>query len=112
MSMKLKIFSTALLLLILGSIVSCNKVDFNYPPGTVGHSSIIYFPSVKITGSQIISIVEGGTYTDPGATATLAGASVPYTVSPTVDVNTPGVYTLTYSAQNPQGYSATDWRME
>jgi Domain of unknown function (DUF5011) len=95
---------------ILSVLFSCNKHDFNYPEGTVGISKIVYFPSVTIKGDRLMIINMGSTFTDPGAEATLNGASVQYTTSGSVDVNTPGIYDLTYSASNPQGYSASDWR--
>lgn len=102
---RIYIFSFFLLIFI-----SCNKKDFNYPAGTVGHSSIVYFPAVSIKGDRLIIIQQGGTYTDPGVTATLNGKDVTATPSTTVDPNTPGIYNITYTATNQQGYSASDWR--
>jgi len=58
-----------------------------------------------------MAVTEGGTYTDGGATATLNGASTDFTTDGSVDVSTPGIYTLIYTAKNAQGFSATDWRM-
>lgn len=96
----------------LGIFASCNKTDFNYPEGTVGKSKIIYFPAIAIKGDKITSVVEGTAYTDPGATATLNGADVQFTTSTTITASTaPGVYTISYSASNPQGYSASDFRI-
>jgi Domain of unknown function (DUF5011) len=107
--MKIKI------ILVLGiatlANASCNKgSDFNYPAGTVGISKIIYFPAVSIIGNRLIIIAQGSAYTDPGVTSTLAGANVTPTITGTVDPTTPGVYVINYSASNPQGYSASDWR--
>lgn len=101
------IFISALITIFL---FACNKTDFDYPPDTVGSSKIIYFPSVTINGERLIIINEGSTYTDPGADAQLNGAPVQYTTTGTVDPTTPGVYDITYTASNPQGFSASDWR--
>lgn len=108
--MKIRFFLVILFVVIIS--VSCNKSDnFNYPPGTVGISKIIYFPIISIKGDRFISIVQGSTYTDPGVNATLNGQSTTYTTSATVDASTPGIYTLIYTAVNSEGYSASDWRM-
>ncbi|HTS44079.1 MAG TPA: immunoglobulin-like domain-containing protein [Puia sp.] len=106
----MKIISLSFFLLALTFLYSCEKTDFNYPPGTVGISKIIYFPSVSINGERLIIMDQGGAFTDPGATAILNGQSVQYTTTGTVDPSTPGVYGLQYTATNPEGYSASDWR--
>ncbi len=54
----------------------------------------------------------GVAYTDAGATATDAlGNSVSVTTSGSVDVNTPGTYTITYSATDAAGKTTTATRM-
>ena len=114
--MKIKII--AIPVFVIGSIFlnsSCNKKDnFNYPPGTVGISKIVYFPSVSTKGTKFFTLIQGATFTDPGVTATLNGDSTAYTTTSSpaaLDPGTPGVYTLTYTAMNPQGFTASDWRM-
>lgn len=109
--MKLK--SIILSLLVIVAMSACKKSDdFNYPAGTVGISKIIYYPIIKIKGDKIIPVTQGSAFTDPGATAVLNGATISYTTSKTIDATTtPGVYTVYYTAQNPQGYSASDWRI-
>ena len=52
-------------------------------------------PVITLTGLASVSHELGATYTDAGATAD-GGETV--TTSGTVNVNTAGVYTLTYSA--------------
>ncbi len=86
---------------------SCNKDNFNYPPGTVGISKITYFPVITVKGALYYPIAKGTAYTDPGVTATGGGASIPVVTTGTVNVNTPGVYTLTYTATNSDGFPAT-----
>jgi hypothetical protein len=109
--MKLKIISLISCLLAICILFSCNKHDFNYPEGTVGISKIVSFPTVSTIGSHLVIIDQGSTYSDSGATATVNGTTVQFTVSGSVDATTPGVYMLNYSAQStPPGYSASDWR--
>jgi hypothetical protein len=101
-----------LTIIVLATIAlfSCNKTDFDYPAGTVGRSKILYYPAVTTQGQRLLVINQGSTFTDPGVTATLNGQPVQYTTSGTVNTAVPGVYNLTYSARNEQGYSASDWR--
>ncbi len=100
-------------LISMVTMLSCNKKDdFNYPAGKVGSSTLVFFPSITINGSNIMSISKGGTFTDPGATAILGTTSVPYTTSMTIGLTTAvGVYTIIYTASNAQGNTATAWRM-
>jgi hypothetical protein len=108
--MKIKISLILLIAIIAGA--SCNKSsNFNYPAGTVGISKIVYFPELQLTGDNVVSVVMAATYTDPGATATINGQSVTTTTSGTVNTSQVGLYFLTYSASNPQGYSATAQRL-
>lgn len=56
-------------------------------------------PVITLSGPNPMQVECHTAFTDPGATATDACAgSVPVTVSGSVDPNTPGTYTLTYSA--------------
>jgi hypothetical protein len=103
-------FSSLIVLILAGFAFSCSKDNFNYPPDTVGSSKIIYFPVVATIGSRTMYIKEGDSYTDSGATAILNNADITYTTDGTVDPSTPGVYNITYTAVNAQGYSASDWR--
>jgi hypothetical protein len=101
----MRLFLIACTLLLLGS---CNKEpDFNYPPGTVGISRITVFPTLTLKGSNIIVVPKGGTFTDPGVTAKEGATDIQYTTSGTVNVNTPGVYQITYTAFNKDNFSAT-----
>ena len=103
--MKIKIF---LLTLITISILSCNKKDnFNYPAGTVGISRITNFPILTLKGSSLVLVAKGGTYAEAGVTAKEGTTDLTYTTSGSVNVNTAGVYTLTYSAVNKDGFSAS-----
>jgi hypothetical protein len=91
--------------------IACNKDNFNYPPDTVGISKIIYFPTISIKGDKYIIFQQNAPFVDPGATATLTGKDISFTVTPsTINTAVPGVYQLTYSAVNAQGFAATDTR--
>lgn len=95
----------------LTALVSCNKEDdFDYAQDTVGHSRVTYFPVVTVKGPAFIPIAMGSTYTDPGVTATEAGANIAVTTSGTVNTGVPGVYSLTYTAVNKDGFPATGSR--
>jgi Domain of unknown function (DUF5011) len=92
-------------------LFSCNKEDFNYPEGHVGSSRITYFPELTLNGSPGISVVVGNTFTDPGAKATANGADIPVTVSGTVNTSQDGIYFITYTATNSDGFSASTQRV-
>ena len=106
----MKIKNLVLSFFAVAALASCKKDNFNYPEGTVGVSKIIYFPTIAIKGDHLIIINQGATFTDPGVTATLAGAAAQYTTSTTVTTTTGGIFNIVYTASNAQGYKATDWR--
>lgn len=107
----MKITSILFFLIAMATSFSCNKKDdFNYPPGKVGISKITYFALLSLSGDQYMSVVQGQSFTDPGCTATVNGASVPVTTSGSVDINTVGLYVVTYSAVNADGYAASTSR--
>jgi hypothetical protein len=64
-------------------------------------------PTITITGDNPATVELGGTYTDAGATATDASGPVDVVSSGTVDPDTVGTYTITYSATDPSGNEAT-----
>ncbi|MFI5185310.1 MAG: immunoglobulin-like domain-containing protein [Chitinophagales bacterium] len=108
----MKISSISVSVLIVIVLLSCNKTDFNYPAGMVGISKIVYFPSIQINGDKIAAVNEGISYTDPGATAILNGTAVQYTTSITITSTTsPGIYVVNYTAANPEGFTASDFRI-
>ncbi len=56
-------------------------------------------PTITLNGNPQVTIECGSPFTDPGANASVScGGSVPVTVSGSVDHQTPGIYTLTYTA--------------
>ena len=65
-------------------------------------------PTITLNGDAQMSIECGTPFTDPGATATVCGNSIAVTTSGTVDIHTPGTYSITYSATaNGQTAEAT-----
>lgn len=108
----MKYFKLSLLILILSlPFAGCEKTEDVVSTDTeVGHSKIVYFPSIEINGEHLITVLQGGAFTDPGATALLNGQPAQYTVQGSVNTAVPGVYELSYEAKNPQGFSATDFR--
>lgn len=95
------------LILAFVIISACNKEKINNTDTKVGISRVTFFPSLTLNGSDYVAVNMGDTYTDPGATATVGGADVPVTIDGTVDINEPGVYAITYSAKNSDGFSAS-----
>src|SRR5206468_492834 len=63
-------------------------------------------PVVSLAGGDVTLECHGPAFSDPGASASDACAgSLAVSVSGSVDVNTVGDYTLTYSATDPSGNS-------
>jgi hypothetical protein len=91
-------------------LISCNKTDYNYPEGTVAGSRITNFPLLSIKGERLMTVKVGDAYTEPGVDATEGGATIPYTTDGAVNTAVPAVYTLTYSAVNKDGFSASVFR--
>lgn len=98
------------LLIALVAISACNKDKINNTDTKVGISRVTFFPTLTVTGDDYITVAMGGTYTDAGATAIAGGASVPVTVGGAVNTGVPGVYTLTYTATNSDGFNASATR--
>ncbi len=100
------------LTIVLFSVIlaSCNKDSFNYKPGYVGISKITTYPIITVTGAAYVAVPKGGTYTDPGVTATAGSASVKVVTTGTPNTNAVGVYLVTYTATNTDGFSATSSR--
>ncbi len=89
------------ILLALGIVVADNITeDTPIPPDTV-------FPVITILGDNPATVELGGTYTDAGATSD-GGETV--SSSGSVDTNTVGTYTITYSATDAAGNTSTATR--
>ena len=64
-------------------------------------------PVVTISGVSPVTVELGDTYTDAGATATDLSGTIEVVTSGTVDTDTVGEYTLTYTATDASGNSGT-----
>lgn len=75
-------------------------------------STITYFVTFELEGDLTMSIPVGEGYTEPGYTAMEGEENVTENVviDGAVDADAPGVYTLTYSAVNQDGFSASTER--
>ena len=92
------------------SFVGCKKDEVIETETQVGHSKVVFFPSIEIKGEHLIILQQGGTYTEAGATAVLNGQPTQFTTNGTVNTANAGVYNLVYEAKNPEGFGATDFR--
>ena len=98
-------------LLILAAVIpfaSCEKTEKpDNTPDRVGISRVTYFPTFTMSGAKYISIVKGGSFTDPGVTAKEGTADLQVTKTGTVNTNTVGVYDIVYSATNKDGFTSS-----
>lgn len=98
------------ILIVLFAVAGCNKDNFVDNEQQVGSSKVTYFAEITIKGDEYLSLVKGDSYTDAGATATEKGQSITVSASGTVKTNEPGLYTITYSAINKDGFAAKKTR--
>ncbi len=89
--MKNKLLILSLLLAIFSA---CNKDSITANDKQVGESTVTYYVVMTLKGPDVMSVVKGTPFTDPGAEATENGVPVTYTTSGSVDVSTPGLYVL------------------
>lgn len=83
----------------------CEKDD-----ETANVSFVTTYPVVNVIGEQWEVLQVGEAFTDSGATAFEGETSIEYTTSGSVDTNVPGVYVLTYTAVNQEGFTAFNRR--
>ncbi len=68
-------------------------------------------PVITLEGDATVNLTVGGPWTDPGASATdLQSVEVTNDSATTFDINTPGTYTITYTATDASGNTATTTR--
>jgi hypothetical protein len=108
---KLIIFSFLAVALLLG----CNKADFVDNAQHVGISTVTYYVTFDLTGGTTLVIPKGNPYVEPGfvatevdwATQAVKTVTNKVKVTGTVDGNQVGLYTLTYSAVNADGFTSS-----
>ena len=69
-------------------------------------SRVTVFPELTLNGDATIFHIAGTTFNDPGANATVGGAPIEFATNSNLDTNTPGVYSISYSAFNDDGFEA------
>ncbi len=81
------------------------------PNGTGGTNVDASAPVITLNGANPMSVTLGGTYTEPGATATDAiDGTRAVLVAGTVNTNALGTYTITYTSSDNSGNIATATR--
>lgn len=103
MKKNILFFCSSLTLLI----VACNKNDIHNTDEEVGISRVTHFPELTLKGDKYTNVVLGTAFTDPGITAKEGSADIMYATTGSVNTNVPGVYKLTYSAVNKDGFPAS-----
>src|SRR5215813_10814190 len=103
--MKKNIFSLLALSALL--FVACNKYDVHNTDDQVGNSRVTHFPVLTLKGDQYLLVALGTTFMDPGISAKEGPADITYTTSGSVNANAEGIYTLTYTAVNKDGFPAS-----
>lgn len=73
-----------------------------------GLTGITYYPVITLQGDSYMVIDKGSAFADPGFTAELNGEdySSEVSVSSNVDTSKSGIYNVSYSATNEDGFSA------
>lgn len=102
---KIFIYSLMLGMSVLG-LTSCN--DDN---DQLTDSRITYYVDLDMQGDAFVQLPIGTSYSDAGCKATENGEDVTSKIvtsgADAVDVNTAGLYTITYSATNKDGFPAS-----
>ena len=105
--MKKNIYFTMLFALCALVLTSCSK-------DSEGLSKIIEYPRISIQGDLFYVSPLGQPFVDPGCTAEYNGSdytsNLVITGADKIDINTAGLYTVTYSATSPDGYSWSESR--
>jgi len=88
-------------------LVACNKTSIHNTDEKIGISRVTFFPVLTLNGERYTTIAVGSGFTDPGIVAKEGSADIMYTKSGSVNTNVPGVYTVTYTAVNRDGFPAS-----
>ncbi|MDD2292608.1 MAG: DUF5012 domain-containing protein [Bacteroidales bacterium] len=101
-----KIIYTVMMIVAVVSLASCAKKE------SLGLTHITYYPSLEVLGDASITVQKGLPYVDAGCKATLQGEDVTSQVTTTSNVNTAvsGVYSVSYSIANAEGFIKTATR--
>lgn len=86
-----------ILAFVLVAFASCDTED-------PIESTITEYAELEMAGSDFMYIQIGTPYEEPGVTAMAGEETLEVETSGSVDIDTPGLYTLTYSAYNADGF--------
>ena len=84
-------------------LVACAE---EYP----GTEKVVTYPEIVLTGGNEVIIVEGDSWVDEYV-GLVGETEVPVTKEGNADPNTPGIYQISYSAENAEGFVATSNRI-
>lgn len=102
-----KIFLFSLILgMSVFSLTSCNDSK-----DELTDSRLTYYVNLEMLGDAFVQVPIGSSYSDAGCTATMNGQDATSRIVTTgiedIDVNTAGLYLVTYSAINDDGFPAS-----
>lgn len=101
--MKKILFYTLMLCLSSFALTSCND------DGEFTDAKVTYYPTLELNGDEFTLVPIGTNYTEEGCKATQQGVDVSNQVVTTgsVDTETAGLYYITYTFTNEQGYQSS-----
>jgi hypothetical protein len=103
----MKKLSAFIIIALIFGFVSCKKDEIHNTDTKVGISDVTFFPTLMLKGDQYMAVPLNGTFTDPGVEAKEGTTTIKYTTTGSVNTTATGVYQLTYSAVNKDGFSAS-----
>lgn len=91
---------------------ACNKEN------TAGKSRVTNYPLITVVGDNVVFVPQGGTFTDPGVSATENGAEIDVATSvsgayrggSSLDLSMADCYDITYTATNADGFNGSSGR--
>jgi len=111
--LKKEIMKKIIVILLMASGLIFTACD--NAPETANVSRVTNYPNFTVHGDEVIYVLKGQTYVDPGVTVTENGIEIPYEVSisgdyrggDSIDTNIVDVYHVSYSAVNQDGFSGS-----
>mgnify|MGYP002627197887 CR=1 FL=1 len=93
-------------LAFLAALTSCQKIDHAV------NQSVTYYPAITLAGGSTVAHQVGTPWRDPGVTALLQGTDITsqLIIDDQVDASTSGIYTVTYSYTNSDGFESNTVR--
>ncbi len=93
--------------LLITSVLLLNSCDRWDETADISHESSL--PQFNMTGGEYISFIrsDSGEFKDPGVEVTVQGKKVNwyYLYIPDIDLSAPGIYIISYYAENSEGFS-------